>query len=367
MNALELESRSEEPLCDMEREEYLNRIQSLQDVVVRLKEIISYLRSVYESDLAGKAGMQSVLVKLTSEISCLREELSKANDRNQGHNKHSFGKSSLKSGQGSEEKQGREEEKQEYSTPDSLPGKDSTASAPGSSEVDNSKVTSGPLDGKRGPRRPGLSVIDGTHFSAEFLASLAVDRYRLHLPVYRELLRLAGEKMSVCRQTVSNWLRKGHEFLLNLLPSLKALLLRSKSILHIDETRCRVRIVENNFKNGRYFKKYVWVLVNKLEKLVYFLYDNDEDDSRATRPISGFLEGFTGGIQTDAYTVYRFFTEDNAGNERSLCWAHVRAKFKYAADISHDKDAAWFVEQTGRLYLVEVENRIGNRITELPA
>lgn len=302
-------------------------------------------------------------------MSSLRKELSKQNDRNNRHNKQTFGKSSLKSSTRDESKPSREEEKQQYSTPDSLAREEADKASP--SELDQSKVVSVPLDKKRGSRgpydlmdaaqvelldcntalipsgmkilgtktvdeytresfikctrytvliledefgmrhdffapltstdarRPGLNVIDGTHCTPEFLSGLAVDRYQLHLPVYRELLRLSSEKMSICGRTVSNWLRKGHELLRRLLPSLKALLLKTKSILHIDETWCRVRIVKEEFKNGR-----------------------------------------------------------------SLCWAHVRAKFKYASDISKDKDAGWFVEQIGRLYAVEVENRIIGRTVD---
>lgn len=441
LTALEIESRAEISLPDMERADYLAQIKSLSDTVSQFKDMISYLKSAHESDVAEKSRLQAQLLKfeelivsLTHEVSSLRKELSKQNDRNNRHNKHTFGKSSLKSGTRNESKPSREEEKQQYPTPDSFAGAEADKAS--SSELDESKVTSEPLDKKRGPRgpydlmdaarvelvdcntalvpcgmkilgtktvdeytresfikctrytvliledefgmrhdffapltstdtrRPGLNVIDGTHCTPEFLSGLAVDRYQLHLPVYRELLRLSSEKMSICGQTVSNWLRKGHELLKRLLPSLKALLLKAKSILHIDETWCRVRIVKEGFKNGRYFKKYIWVLVNKIEKVVYFLYDNDADDSRATRPISAFLDSFIGGIQTDAYAVYRFFADVNESNERSLCWAHVRAKFKYASDISKDKDASWFVEQIGRLYAVEVENRIIGRTVD---
>lgn len=52
-------------------------------------------------------------------------------------------------------------------------------------------------------RCPGLNVIDGTHCTPEFLSGLTVDYYKLHLPVYRELLRLSSEKMSMrpdCQQ-----------------------------------------------------------------------------------------------------------------------------------------------------------------------
>lgn len=36
--------------------------------------------------------------------------------------------------------------------------------------------------------------------------------------------------------------------------------------------------------------------------------------------------------------MYRFFADVNEANEHSLCWVHVRAKFKYASDISKEKD-----------------------------
>lgn len=79
-------------------------------------------------------------------------------------------------------------------------------------------------------------------------------------------------------------------------------------------------------------------------------YDNDGDDSRGTRPISGFQGSFIGGIQTDAYAAYRFSADVNEENKHSLCYTHIGAKFKYASDISKDKDAVWFVVQIGRLY-----------------
>lgn len=172
-------------------------------------------------------------------------------------------------------------------------------------------------------RRPKANVIDGTHCTPELLASLAMDRFQLHLPVYREAIRLTNEKMSICQQTVSNWLGKGSALLKKLLPCLKRLLLQAKSVLNIDETWCRVRVVSDEFQNGKYFKKYVWVVVNKINKLVYFLYDNDADDSRGTRPMANFLEGFIGGIQTDAYAGYRFFVKLNPENEHILCWCHL--------------------------------------------
>ena len=206
-------------------------------------------------------------------------------------------------------------------------------------------------------RVPYGNVVTGTHGTPEYIASLATDRYQMHLPVSRQMIRIANEKMSMCEQTVTNWLEKSAELLQNLLPSLKKLLLKAKSILHIDETWCRVKIKSKNIPNGKYFKKYVWVLVNKLTGIVYFLYDNDESDSRGTRPISSFLNSFKGGIQTDAYVVYKFFTGQSDENNHALCWAHVRSKFFQAAKYVNDDNAEWFVRRIGELYAIELKCR----------
>ncbi|MFK1741940.1 hypothetical protein ACIXJO_09875 [Bacteroides fragilis] len=49
----------------------------------------------------------------------------------------------------------------------------------------------------------------------------------------------------------------------------------------------------------------------------------------------------------------------NPDNIYFFCWAYVRAKFKYAEEISKDLDAAWFVEQIGLLYMY-ISYRNGN-------
>lgn len=200
-----------------------------------------------------------------------------------------------------------------------------------------------------------MNVVPGTHGTPEYIAGMADDRYQIHVPVKRQMIRINNEKMNMAEQTVTNWLSKAAGLLEKLLPSIRKALLKAKDILHIDETWCRVRIRSKYIPNGKYFKKYVWVLVNKPRGIVYFLYDNDEDDSRGTRPISTFLDGYTGGIQTDAFVVYKFFTKECKQNSHALCWAHVRSKFYQAAKYAKDGDAEWMVDKIAYLYKVELE------------
>ncbi|MCE8957667.1 transposase [Phocaeicola vulgatus] len=129
------------------------------------------------------------------------------------------------------------------------------------------------------------------------------------------------------------------------------------SVLNIDETwiKVRIKMLNDGTKLGHYYKKYVWALVNKLENITYFFYDNDENDSRGSRPIETFLGSFLGSIQSDGYVVYKHLAEVNPTCEFILCWAHVRNKFAMTFESNKDANAEWFVLKIGELYKIEAE------------
>lgn len=436
LEALDMESRASESLSDMERQDFLFQIASLNRTITALHETIELMKKQHEDDRISLIKLQDTIDKNAALISELRNELRNKEERLNRNNSETYGSKTHKGkpakGKGSSSPS-REEEKDRYdgnpqnaSSVDSgklSPSTDSASESDSDAPVAVAGHHSGPREskyslmdadevvflkclrecipdgwsvvgektfdeyhresrvvctrfqililedqyGKRhdfympvkagDDRVPYGNVVTGTHGTPEYIAGLATDRYQMHLPIRRQMIRIANEKMSMCEQTVTNWLERGAELLQNLLPSLKKLLLKAKSILHIDETWCRVKIKSKNIPNGKYFKKYVWVLVNKMAGIVYFLYDNDENDSRGTRPISSFLDGFKGGIQTDAYVVYKFFTDQSADNDHALCWAHVRSKFFQAAKYGNDENAEWFVRRIGELYAIELKCR----------
>lgn len=131
-----------------------------------------------------------------------------------------------------------------------------------------------PVDEKKAAgRRPHLNVMPGTHGTLEFLADLAVDRFQLLVPNYREGIRMKIDKFTCCDNTRLNWLKKGAEWLKPLLGKIKIRLLKTGSFLNIDETweRVRIKLRGDGIKLGHYFKKYIWVLINKVERVAYFL------------------------------------------------------------------------------------------------
>ncbi len=107
-----------QPLSEMERADYIDRIKSLTGVIEGLKESYSVLQASMESSerrneaLSSQvARLQDIIVRLSDEIRSLREEVSKQLDYTKRHNKMSFGKKSLSSRTKPEVKKCREEEK----------------------------------------------------------------------------------------------------------------------------------------------------------------------------------------------------------------------------------------------------------------
>ena len=206
--------------------------------------------------------------------------------------------------------------------------------------------------------RPRQNVIPGTHCTAELMAEIILDNIKHALPLHRCNDKMVYDGFQVSENTRKNWMYKTVELLKPLNIHLKKELFEVTKILNIDETWCRVRIKYkgDNTKLGSLSKKYIWVVVNKITKVIYFLYDNDENDSRGLRPLQEFLGEFAGAIQSDGYVVYTQLTKKHPELIKHLeCWAHVRTKFKNAFKVSNDPMADWFVKQIGRLYLVEAE------------
>ena len=206
-------------------------------------------------------------------------------------------------------------------------------------------------------RRPYVNVVPGTHSTPELLADLAIENKMMFIPIYRESIRHALDCFQISRNTDRNWLNIGAKMLNPIMKLLKDRLLKVKSILNIDETwtKIRIKFAGDGTKLGSYAKKYIWVLVNKIEGITYFFYDNDENDSRGLRPIQTFLGDFLGAIQSDGYAVYKHLSGQNPGNDHLMCWAHVHNKFEQVFKACKDKDADLMVKRIGNLYRIEGE------------
>ena len=143
-----------------------------------------------------------------------------------------------------------------------------------------------------------VTKFDGTKATPEFMQAIAYEVYvkNVTFGLLHQWLKDMG--MSISRNTLHNWLRKGKVYLDEMVKALKEIALEKDSIVHCDETWCKVR------KFDHYKKCYMWVLVNKAEKVAIFFYDNG---SRGRKVLTYFLgEADLKALMSDGYNAYTF-------------------------------------------------------------
>lgn len=190
-----------------------------------------------------------------------------------------------------------------------------------------------------------IDRVSGTKASADFLAYLSFNHFFLNTPLYREVKRLRDEHMRVSRMTLTNWLHKGSKLLAGIVDELKELALERDSVVHCDETWCRVKVYD------KYRKRYIWCLVNRESRIAIYCY---EDGSRGRDVLKSIIEGKElKALQTDGYNVYMYLDKELVGIDHICCMAHARAKFKYALEQAGDLDAEEILKCIGGLYALE--------------
>ena len=196
-----------------------------------------------------------------------------------------------------------------------------------------------PMPGEES-RRP----VGGTKASPELLQALAYETYVKRVSLGNLLQQLQDIGMRISKNTLRNWLKKGKRHLDRLVKELKDKALERDSIVNCDETWCKVR------RFNKYLKKYMWVLVNKSEKIVIFFYD---EGSRGRKVLTDFMgEAEVRAIMTDGYTAYNFL-DGKLGVDHLICMAHAYVKFKKAHNLGKDASSIRFIELIERLYELE--------------
>ncbi|AYD49057.1 IS66 family transposase [Arachidicoccus soli] len=179
------------------------------------------------------------------------------------------------------------------------------------------------------------------------LASILVDKYVDHLPLYRQIQRFKREKIPIASSTIEGWTRQSLD-VVNILYQHLLRETKSKGYLQADETP--IKVLDKNKKDSCH-QGYYWVYHNPIDKTVLF----DYQPGRSTQAATQVLEGFKGYLQTDGYAAY-----DTIGKSEDIthlnCWAHARREFEKA--LSNDKARAeialLFIQS---LYSVEREAR----------
>jgi transposase len=186
-------------------------------------------------------------------------------------------------------------------------------------------------------------VIDKGIPGAGLLASILVDKYIDHLPLYRQKQRFARENIQIASSTIEGWTK---EALLKLEPLYGQLVFdtKTKGYLQVDETP--IKVLDSD-KKGAAHQGYYWVYHAPLDGAVLFDYSPTRG---STEPLS-ILGNFKGYLQTDGYVVYEKYARSKDITHLA-CWAHARREFEKALDNDRPRaEKAMMLIQ--KLYAIE--------------
>lgn len=153
------------------------------------------------------------------------------------------------------------------------------------------------------PIRP----LENRTYSAALLTKLIVDRYRLHLPVYRQMKQLSDMGMDISRNTVNEAVLASWE---QLEPIAKRLweLNRVQEYRYLDESPI-CRVVDKKVSK----KFYLWGMVTDLA--ITFELTEKRNQKEAKR-----ISGTGGTVMTDGHNVY---TDKTIDGKHANCLAHL--------------------------------------------
>jgi transposase len=166
-------------------------------------------------------------------------------------------------------------------------------------------------------------VIKGGFASPESVAHIAVQKFVMGSPLYRQEQEWAQNGILLSRQTMSNWLVNASEDWLEPIYKEMKRQLCERQVLHADETT--LQVLHEDGKPAR-SKSYMWLYRTSGEAEQQIVLYDYQRDRRYTHP-EAFLKDFSGFLHTDGYDGYHKLPDRITVVG---CWAHLRRKFDEA-------------------------------------
>jgi len=191
------------------------------------------------------------------------------------------------------------------------------------------------------------SVLEKSYADVSFLAGLVIDKFRSHLPLYRQHQRLLDSGVQLSRGTLTNLVHHTIDLLEPIYYAMLSSILQSK-VLTMDETP---------IKAGRDKKKhkmktgYFWPIYGDQEE-VAFIFAN----TRGSPVVKETLGAFCGTLVSDGYKVYEKYAAQIDTVTHAQCWAHTRRKFSEAEKVEPTL-SSYALDLIGQLYAHETTIR----------
>ena len=169
---------------------------------------------------------------------------------------------------------------------------------------------------------PG-QVLERTAADVSFLAAMLLDKFRYHLPLYRQHQRLHDSGIVVSRSSLNTWASRAIDLLVPVFEAQNHSVLQSR-VLAMDETSIKAgRKTRGKMRTG-----WLWPVYGDRDEVVFHY-----APSREHRHVQAFLGAFHGTLLSDGYEGYAAYARTRAGQViHAQCWSHTRRGFERAKD-----------------------------------
>jgi transposase len=199
-------------------------------------------------------------------------------------------------------------------------------------------------DGKIACSPAPSAVLGKSLADVSLLACMAIDKFRFHLPLYRQHQRMAAAGIRLARSTLTDLMHRTANLLQPIYESQLHSVI-SGSVVAMDETPIKVgRKHRGKMKTG-----YFWPIYGDRDEVVFPF-----SDSRSGAFIQEVLGEYSGVLLTDGYTAYEKYAARINGVVHAQCWSHTRRHFLKAEDIEPELTAT-ALDYIRRLYDEEGE------------
>ena len=188
------------------------------------------------------------------------------------------------------------------------------------------------------------AVLEKSFADVSLLAGMLIDKFRYHLPLYRQHQRMEAAGITVCRTSLTNWTHGAIELLEPIYHAQWSSVLES-TVLAMDETPIRAGRKAKGKMNTGYF----WPIYGDRDEVVF-----PYASSRLHRNVETFLGDFEGVLLSDGYGAYSAYAERREKVEHAQCWTHTRRGFVEAEDVEPAL-AGQALDFIGKLYKIEAE------------
>lgn len=186
--------------------------------------------------------------------------------------------------------------------------------------------------------------IEKSTAGASLLAQVIVAKWADHQPLHRQEKMFERHGIDISRKTMGGWMAQCAELLDPLYQVMKKELLGSK-VIGTDDTS--VKVLDRKLPFARIGR--IWPYVGDAHHPV-IVYDYTPTRARAVP--AKFLEGYTGYLQADAYSVYDAFFKPERGLIEVGCWMHAR-RYAIKALETDEEHMGPALHLIARLYRIE--------------